>query len=86
LNNLNSCNVLQPEPAAVLEAEHRRTWAEAQDRGRQAAARLRLQLADTEQRRNAPRNLQNFVRSVEDLRAAVVTSLQKSLQQTPEER
>jgi hypothetical protein len=78
---------LQPEPAAVLEAERLRNWAQAEDRGREATAKLRLKLADVEQRKNAPRKQQNFVRAVEDLRAVVVTSLgNKSLKRTPKKR
>lgn len=70
----------------MLEAERKRTWTQAQDRGRQATAKLRLHLADKEQKKNALRKQQNFVRAVEDLRSVVVTSLQKSLKQTPKKR
>jgi hypothetical protein len=49
-------------------------------------SKLRLQLADMEQKKNAPRKYQNFVRAVEDLRSVVGTSLQKSLKQTPTKR
>jgi len=70
----------------VLEAERKRNWTQAQDRGREATAKLRLQLADMEQKKNAPRKQQDFVRAVEDLRSVVVTSLRKSLKQTPKER
>jgi hypothetical protein len=70
----------------VLEAERKRNWTQAQDRGREATAKLRLQLADMEQKKNAPRKQQNFVRAVEDLRSVVVTSLQKSLKQKPKKR
>jgi len=70
----------------VLEAERRRNWTQAQDRGREATAKLRLQLADMEQKKNAPKKQQNFVRAVEDLRSVVVTSLRKSLKRTPKER
>jgi len=69
-----------------LEAERKRNWTQAQDRGREATAKLRLQLADMEQKKNTPRKQQNFVRAVEDLRSVVVTSLQKSLKQTPKKR
>jgi len=67
----------------VLETERKRNWTQAQDRGREATAKLRLQLADMEQKKNAPRKQQNFVRAVEDLRSVVVTSLRKSLKRTP---
>jgi hypothetical protein len=78
---------LQPEPAAVLEAERKRNSAQAEDRGREATAKLKLKLADMEQKRRAPRKQQNFVRAVEDLRSVVVTSLgKKSLKQTPKKR
>ena len=70
----------------MLEAERKRNWTQAQDRGREATAKLRLQLADMEQKKNAPRKQQDFVRAVEDLRSVVVTSLRKSLKQTPKER
>ena len=70
----------------MLEAERKRNWTQAQDRGREATAKLRLQLADMEQKKNAPRKQQNFVRAVEDLRSVVVTSLQKSLKQKPKKR
>ena len=69
-----------------MEAECKRNWTQAQERGREATAKLRLQLADMEQKKNAPRKQQNFVRAVEDLRSVVVTSLQKSLKPTPKER
>lgn len=70
----------------MLEAERKRNWTQAQDRGREATEKLRLQLADMEQKKNAPRKQQNFVRAVEDLRSVVVTSLQKSLKQKPKKR
>ena len=73
---------MQPEPAAVLEAEHKRNWAQAEDRGREAIAKLRLKVAEMEQKKTAPRMQQNFVRAVEDLRSVVVTSLK----QTPKKR
>jgi hypothetical protein len=78
---------LQPDAAAVLEAEYKRNQAQAEDRGREANIKLGLLLADTEQRRNAIRKQRKFAQTIEDLRSAVVASLgKKSPKQTPKKR
>jgi hypothetical protein len=59
----------------VLEAECKRNWTQAQDRVREATAKLRLQLADMEQKKNASRKQQDFVRAGEELRSVVVEIL-----------
>ncbi|KDR14093.1 uncharacterized protein LOC110834797 [Zootermopsis nevadensis] len=69
---------LQPDAAAVLEAENQRNQAQAEDRGREANLKLRLELANTEKSRNASRKQHKFARTVEDLRSAVVASLGKN--------
>jgi hypothetical protein len=70
----------------VLEAERKRNWTHAQDRGREATAKRRLKLGDMDQKKNEPRKYQNFVQTVGDLRPVVGTSLQKTLKQTPTKR
>lgn len=69
---------MQPDAAAVLEAENQRNQAQAEDRGREANLKLRLELANTEKSRNASRKQHKFARTVEDLRSAVVASLGKN--------
>jgi hypothetical protein len=78
---------LQPDAGAVLEAGRKRNQAQADDRGREANVKLRLELADTERRRSASRKQHKFTRTIEDLRSAVVASLvKKSPKQTPKKR
>jgi hypothetical protein len=73
---------LQPDAAAVLEAERRRNRVQAEDRGREATVKLRREQADADHRRSASKKQQKFVRNVEDLRSVVVASLEKK-KQTP---
>jgi hypothetical protein len=68
---------LQPDAAAVLEAEHRRNRTQAEDRGREATVKLKQEQANTEHERNASKKRQKFVRNIEDLRSVVVASLEK---------
>lgn len=68
---------MQPDAAAVLEAEHRRNRRQAEDRGREATVKLRQEQADAEHERNASKKQQKFVRNIEDLRSVVVASLEK---------
>jgi hypothetical protein len=69
-----------------LEAEWKRNWTQAEDEGRELIAKLRLLLAEMGQKKNAPREHQNFVRAVEDLRSVAGKSLQMTLKETPTKR
>jgi hypothetical protein len=78
---------LQPDAAAVLEAERERNEAQAEYRGKEANVKLRWELADSEQRRCASSKQHKFTRTIEDLRSAMVASLgKKSPKQTPKKR
>jgi hypothetical protein len=74
---------LQPDAAAVLQAEHERNRLQAEDRGREAAVELRRVQKRAEDKRNASRQQHKLVRNVEDFRSVVVASLEKkTLKQT----
>ncbi|PSN48131.1 hypothetical protein C0J52_05794 [Blattella germanica] len=78
---------LEPNPEAILEAEREWNRALAEERGKEAAAKLRQDLADAEERKSAARNQQKFARTVEDLRSAVIVSLtKKSPKRTPKKK